>query len=67
MDFFADFPTMERQDLRDLKKSIDFAFRSFARTYGDAIEAFFHPLLMFLVWLVVSIVILLIMIHKSIN
>ncbi len=51
MDFFADFPTMERQDLRDFKKFIDFAFRSFARTYGDAIESFFHPLLMFLVWL----------------
>ena len=51
MDFFADFPTMERQDLRDFKKGIDLAFRNFARTYGDAIESFFEPLLMFLVWL----------------
>ena len=51
MDFFADFPTMERQDLRDFKKGIDLAFRIFARTYCDAIESFFAPLLMFLVWL----------------
>ena len=48
---FEQFPTMEREDLRDLKKFIDLAFRTFARTYGDAIESFFHPLLVFLVWL----------------
>ena len=48
---FDQFPTMEREDLRDLKKFIDLAFRTFARTYGDAIESFFHPLLVFLVWL----------------
>ena len=48
---FEQFPTMEREDLRDLKKFIDLTFRTFARTYGDAIESFFHPLLVFLVWL----------------
>ena len=48
---FDQFPTMEREDLRDLKKFIDLTFRTFARTYGDAIESFFHPLLVFLVWL----------------
>ena len=48
---FEQFPTIGREDLRDLKKFIDLAFRTFARTYGDAIESFFHPLLVFLVWL----------------
>ena len=48
---FEQFHTMEREDLRDIKKFIDLAFRTFARTYGDAIESFFHPLLVFLVWL----------------
>ena len=42
---------MEQQALRDLKKGIDFAFKNFARTYGDALESFFEPLLFFLVWL----------------
>ena len=51
MDFFSEFPTMEREDLRDFKKFIDLAFRTFARAYGEALESFFHPLLVFLVWL----------------
>jgi len=51
MDFFDQFPVMEQQELRDFKKGIDLAFRTFARTYGDAIESFFEPLLFFLVWL----------------
>jgi len=51
MDFFDQFPVMEQQELRDFKKGIDLAFRTFARTYGDAIETFFEPLLFFLVWL----------------
>jgi len=50
MDWFFEFPEMERSGLRDFKKSIDFAFRDFSRTYGEAIESFFEPLLMFLVW-----------------
>jgi len=50
MDFFYTFPTMERQELRELKKTIDLGFLDFSRAYGDALEAFFEPLLMFLVW-----------------
>ena len=51
MDFLDEFPSMDRQDLRDLKKAIDLGFRSFSRAYGDALETFFEPLLFFLVWL----------------
>ena len=50
MDWFYNFPNMSRSDLRDFKKSVDFAFTDFSRTYGEAIESFFEPLLMFLVW-----------------
>jgi len=49
MEFFTKFPVMERQALMEFRKSVDFAFRDFSRTYGDAIEAFFDPLLFFLV------------------
>jgi len=35
----------------ELKKGIDLSFRLFSRKYGDGIEAFFDPLLFFLVWL----------------
>ncbi len=41
---------MGSQDLRDLKKAIDKGFRDFSREYGDVLEAFFDPLLFFLVW-----------------
>jgi len=51
MDFLDSFPSMEQQSLRDFKKFIDLSFRNFARTYGDALESFFQPLLFFLVWL----------------
>ena len=51
MDFLDTFPSMEQQSLRDFKKFIDLSFRNFARTYGDALESFFQPLLFFLVWL----------------
>ena len=47
---FSSPPMMDRQELRDLKKSIDLGFRDFSRAYGDAIESFFDPLLYFLVW-----------------
>ena len=50
MDWFYNFPDMSRSDLREVKKSVDFAFTDFSRTYGEAIENFFEPLLMFLVW-----------------
>ena len=50
MDWLDEFPTMERQELRDLKKAIDLGFRKFSRAYGESIESFFEPLLIFLVW-----------------
>jgi len=49
MEFFTNFPVMERSALAELRKSIDFVFRDFSRAYGDSIEAFFDPLLFFLV------------------
>ena len=51
MEFLSKFPVMERQALMEFRKSVDFAFRDFSRAYGDGIEAFFDPLLYFLVWL----------------
>jgi len=42
---------MERIALLEMKKGIDLSFRQFSREYGDGIEAFFDPLLFFLVWL----------------
>jgi len=51
MEFFTQFPVMERVPLMELKKGIDLSFRLFSRKYGDTIEAFFDPLLYFLVWL----------------
>ena len=49
MEFFSKFPVMERSALAELRKSIDFVFRDFSRSYGDSIESFFDPLLFFLV------------------
>ena len=51
MEFLTEFPEMGRQDLRDFKKGVDASFKEFSRTYGDALETFFEPLLWFLVWL----------------
>ncbi len=51
MEFFTKFPVMERIALLDMKKGIDLSFRQFSREYGNGIEAFFDPLLFFLVWL----------------
>ncbi|PIB24874.1 ABC transporter permease [Amylibacter kogurei] len=47
---WIDPPTMGRQDLRDVKKSIDGSFREFTRANGEWIEAIFDPLQSFLVW-----------------
>ena len=49
MEFFSKFPVMERTSLMELRKGIDHTFREFSRAYGDGIEAFFDPLLFFLV------------------
>ena len=51
MDFWTEIPSLGRSDLRDLKKGVDASFRSFSRSYGPEIEAFFDPLYFFLVWL----------------
>ncbi len=50
MSFLTEFPSLGRQDLRDLKKSIDAGFRDFSREFGETLEQFFDPLLHFLVW-----------------
>lgn len=44
------FPEMSRDALRDVKQAFDFGYRDFSRTYGEAIENVFDPLLYFLVW-----------------
>ena len=49
MEFFTEFPELGRRSQMELRKGIDLAFRNFSREYGDNIEAFFDPLLYFLV------------------
>ena len=49
MEFLNKFPVMERTSLMELRKGIDHTFREFSRAYGDGIEAFFDPLLFFLI------------------
>lgn len=49
-DFFLEFPSIGRRDLSALRQGIDEGFRSFSRSYGEALEFFFSPLLHFLVW-----------------
>ena len=51
LDFFTEFPEISRSDIRDIKTSIDNAFRSFSRNHGESIENFFDPLLWFLIWI----------------
>ena len=51
LDFFTEFPEISRSDIRDIKTSIDNAFRSFSRNHGEFIENFFDPLLWFLIWI----------------
>ncbi|WP_420566800.1 ABC transporter permease [Thalassovita sp.] len=50
MSFFTEFPSLGRADLSALRRGIDGSFREFTRSWGEAIEAFFTPLLKFLVW-----------------
>ena len=49
MDWFSTFPQMDDAALTALKKGIDAGFRTFTRSYGDAIEAAFAPLRVLLV------------------
>ncbi len=46
----TEFPAMDRATLVAIRKAMDGAYREFSRSYGDVIEAFFDPLLYFLVW-----------------
>ena len=45
-----EFPQIADTTLRALSKSIDAGYLSFSRAYGAGIEAFFEPLLYFLIW-----------------
>ena len=49
MEWLTKFPEMDRNGLREFKKTVDNAFTSFSRNYGEGIENFFDPLLSFLV------------------
>ncbi|OHV84025.1 proline/glycine betaine ABC transporter permease [Ensifer sp. LCM 4579] len=49
MDWLYVFPHMDDDSLRNLKKIIDEGFRTFTRSYGEAIEGFFSPLQHFLI------------------
>jgi len=44
------FPAMDHSTMRLIRKTLDGAYKSFSREYGDIIESIFHPLLSFLVW-----------------
>lgn len=44
MDWFTEFPAMDKSALRALKKGIDSSFRAWTREHGDAVEAFFEPI-----------------------
>jgi glycine betaine/proline transport system permease protein len=48
--WFFEFPSLDRADLVAMRKFLDESYRAFSRTYGDGIETFFQPLLVFLVW-----------------
>ncbi|WP_108258423.1 ABC transporter permease [Mangrovicoccus ximenensis] len=50
LDFLSEFPSLGRRDLSALRQWIDEGFRTFSRAYGEQLEAFFNPLLRFLVW-----------------
>lgn len=48
--WLTEIPQLDRSSLVDLRKTMDGAYRDFSREYGDTIEAFFEPLLQFLIW-----------------
>ncbi|GIC76860.1 proline/glycine betaine ABC transporter permease [Moritella sp. F3] len=48
--WLSEIPQLDRRQLLDIRKTLDGAYRSFSREYGDSIEAFFDPLLTFLIW-----------------
>jgi len=48
--WLTDIPELDRSTLLTIRKTLDGAYRDFSREYGDSIEAFFDPLLTFLIW-----------------
>lgn len=48
--WLTEFPQLDRTTLVDLRRGLDQAYRGFSRDFGAEIEAFFDPLLFFLVW-----------------
>lgn len=48
--WITDIPELDRSTLLSIRKTLDGAYRDFSREYGDSIEAFFDPLLTFLIW-----------------
>jgi glycine betaine/proline transport system permease protein len=48
--WLTEFPQLDRTTLVDLRRGLDQAYRGFSREFGAEIEAFFDPLLFFLVW-----------------
>ncbi len=50
MDWFTEFPAMDKTALRALKKGIDGGFRAWTREHGETVEAFFEPIKQMLIW-----------------
>jgi len=50
LSWLSRFPAMDRESLLAIRKALDAGYREFSRSYGDAIETLFDPLLYFLVW-----------------
>ena len=48
-DWVLNFPTLDIATLRSVHKSIDAAYRTFSRNYGESIESIFDPLLWLLI------------------
>ena len=48
MAWWDDFPALDRELLSQLRRTIDGAFRTFSREYGEAVELAFEPLRQFL-------------------
>lgn len=50
MSWLEEFPALERSALITLRRTLDDAYRTFSREYGDLIGAVFDPLLQLLIW-----------------
>lgn len=48
--WLTEIPQLDRSTLIEIRKALDSAYRNFSREYGDTLEAFFEPLLSFLIW-----------------